>query len=110
MAALDEITLNALELHWNPAMYDEVELPGDVGTLDSVSINRSNLLIDLSLQLVQAPAQLGAMQNETTRVWVVSGLQCVLLQSHFSQEPFQNYQQILVESGFLFCEHGWRNC
>ena len=67
-------------------MTDEAELPGDVGSLNSVSINTE------SLQLVQAPPQLNAMQNETVTTRVVSGLPCVLLQSHFSQEPVQNHQ------------------
>jgi hypothetical protein len=56
-------------------MKDEVELPGDVSGLNSVSIKKPNLLksyLSESIQLVQAPAQLDAMQNETTRV--VSGL------------------------------------
>ena len=39
----------------------------------------------------------------------VSSLQCVLHQSHFCQEPFENY--LFVGSGFfLYANLGWRIC
>ena len=60
-----EIKREALELHWNPAMKDEVELPGDF--------------------------RLDLMQNETVRVCGVVYNRAPI---SFCQEPFQNYQYL----------------